>query len=196
MESAERLLPGALLDQWWALIVRGLIGILFGVLAFMWPQITMIVLIALFAAFALLDGVTSIAAAIRARDWGWPLWGGLLSLAAGVVTIAWPATAGIALVLLIGAWAVVRGVFDIATAIALRRVLRYEWVLALGGLISILFGALVLLRPAAGALAIVGLIAAFAIFWGVVLVLAGIHLRRMRDEWRRLMSGPTAPSAA
>lgn len=183
---------GSLLDQWWVPVVRGALAILFGALAVLWPQLTLLALLALFAAFAILDGIASLVAAVRERTWGLPLIGGLLSLAIGVLTVLWPGAAGLALAILIGAWAIVRGVFDIATAIALRRELRHEWVLALGGLLAVLFGLFLVIWPAAGALALVGLIAGFAFALGVLLIVAGIRLRRMREE----RAGSLAPSGS
>lgn len=172
----------SLLRHWWALIIRGVLAIAFGVLAVLLPHITIIALIALFAAFALLDGFTSLGSAIANRDWGWPLFGGLLSVGIGVLTIIWPASAGFALVIFIAAWALMRGVFDIAAAITLRHELasRFEWLLLISGIVSILFGLAVAAWPVLGAIAIVGVIAGFAIFLGILLVAAGLREWRLR----------------
>lgn len=170
----------SLLNQWWALVVRGVLAVLFGVAALAWPQITLVALLALFAGFAIADGITSIIAAVRTRSWGWVLFGGLMSLAVGVVTIMWPGAATFALVVLIGAWAIVRGIFDIATGIALRREIRFEWLLILSGVVSIVFGALIALFPIAGVFALITLIAAFAIVIGALLIAAGITEYRLR----------------
>ena len=184
----------SLLSHWWALIIRGVLAILFGVLAVAWPHITIIALIALFAAFALLDGFTSLASAITNRDWGWQLFGGLLSIAIGVLTILWPASAGFALIIFIAAWALVRGVFDIAAAITLRHELNrgFEWLLVLSGIVSIVFGFAVAAWPVLGAIAIIGMIAGFAIFLGVLLVLAGLREFQLQ---RRHHLGPPAGHA-
>ena len=179
----------SLLSHWWALVIRGVLAIVFGVLAVAWPHITIIALIAIFAAFALLDGFTSLASAITNRDWGWQLFGGLLSIAIGVLTIAWPASAGFALIIFIAAWALVRGVFDIAAAITLRHELNrgFEWLLVLSGIVSILFGLAVAVWPVLGAIAIIGMIAGFAIFLGILLVAAGLREYQLQ---RRLHPGP------
>jgi uncharacterized membrane protein HdeD (DUF308 family) len=192
--AAQRDSP--LLDQWWALIVRGALAILFGVLSIIWPHLTLIALIALFAAYALADGVISLIAAFRSKRYGWLLFGGLLSLAAGILTILFPAAAALALVIFIGAWAIVRGALDIALAFNLReetRETRYEWLLGLSGIFSIIFGFFVIVWPAAGALAIVGVIAGFAIVLGALLIAAGIRQHRLRDQLRP--TGPTARPA-
>ncbi|MBX5461965.1 MAG: DUF308 domain-containing protein [Steroidobacteraceae bacterium] len=182
----------SLLNQWWALIVRGVLAILFGIAAITWPRVTLVALLALFAAFAIADGITSLIAAVRTRSWGWVFFGGLLSLAVGVLTLMWPGAATLALVLLIGAWAIVRGIFDIATGIALRREIRYEWLLILTGVVSIVFGAVIALFPVAGVFALIGIVAGFAIAIGVLLIAAGIMERRLQ---RRLgLDGATAPA--
>ena len=171
-----------LLNQWWALIVRGALAIVFAVLALAWPQVTWLALLALFAAFVIADGATSIVAAVRNKSWGWVLWGGLLSLAIGVMTLVWPGAASLALVILIGAWAIVRGIFDIAAAIALRKEIRYEWLLSLSGIASVIFGFLIVVFPFAGMFAVVGMTAGFAMVIGVLLIGAGIRQRRIRRD--------------
>jgi len=182
----------SLLNQWWALIVRGVLAILFGIAAITWPRVTLVVLLALFAAFALADGITSLIAAVRTRSWGWVFFGGLVSVAVGILTLMWPGAATFALVLLIGAWAIVRGIFDIATGIALRREIRYEWLLILTGVVSIIFGAFIAFFPVAGVFALIGIVAGFAIAIGVLLIAAGIMERRLQ---RRLaLDGAAAPA--
>ena len=175
----------SLLSHWWALIIRGVLAIAFGVLAIALPHITIIALIAIFAAFALLDGITSLASAISNRDWGWQLFGGLLSIAIGVLTILWPASAGFALIIFIAAWALVRGIFDIAAAFTLRHELSrgFDWLLAVSGIVSIAFGFAVAAWPVLGAIAIVGMIAGFAIFLGILLVAAGLREWQLRRRF-------------
>ncbi len=180
------------LDHWWVFVVRGLLVIAFGLLTLFWPQITLLVLVALFATFCVLDGVTSIISAVRRKDWGWHLIGGILSIIVGFLAIMWPASAGFALVLLIAAWAIMRGVLDISAAISLRHELnrQLEWMLIISGIVSILFGVFVALWPIAGILAVVGMIAGFAIFLGVTLIAAGFRQRSLRNRL-----GPTTTAA-
>jgi uncharacterized membrane protein HdeD (DUF308 family) len=175
---------GSMLDHWWVLVVRGILACIFGLLAITLPGITVVLLIGLFAAFALLDGVVSLVSAIRNRDVGWQLFGGLLSIALGVLTLLWPASAGLALVILIAAWAITRGVFDVAAAIGMRRELGsgYEWLLILSGIVSIAFGFFVAFWPILGALAVVGIIGGFSIFLGVTLIAAGFRERGLRQR--------------
>ncbi len=178
----------SLLRYWWVLVIRGVLALGFGVIAFLWPQITIAVLVTLFAAFAFLDGIASVISAVRHRHFGWQFFGGLLAFAVGILVILWPISAWFALLVLIAAWAIVRGVFDIAAAVALRHELesRYEWLLVLTGIVSIIFGAFIVVWPLAGSLAVVAAVAAFAVFLGVLLIATGL---RQRSLWRR---GPGA----
>ncbi len=178
----------SLLRYWWVLVIRGVLALGFGVIAFLWPQITIAVLVTLFAAFAFLDGIASVISAVRHRHFGWQFFGGLLAFAVGILVILWPISAWFALLVLIAAWAIVRGVFDIAAAVALRHELesRYEWLLVLTGIVSIIFGAFIVVWPLAGSLAVVAAVTAFAVFLGVLLIATGL---RQRSLWRR---GPGA----
>jgi uncharacterized membrane protein HdeD (DUF308 family) len=164
------------------LLLRGVIAILFGVLAIVVPDLTLLLLVALFAAYALLSGGVAIVAAVRSRGadskWWLPLLLGLVSVAAGICAVVYPALTALVLVLLMGANAFLTGVFDIAIAIRLRRVLRGHWLLVLTGIVSILFGVLVFAFPGAGALALVWLISLYAVVTGVLLLVLGLRTRR------------------
>lgn len=174
-------MPGAacaaMIEQWWVLVVRGVLAIGFAVLALLWPQLTWLVFLALFAALAVLDGVTSMAGAVRTRDWGWRFWSGVLSLAIGVLAVASPSAGTLALLVLIGAWSIARGIFDLVAAWHLRSRVRHVWLLFASGAASIAFGVLLALWPAAGILAIVTLVAIFAALTGGMLVAAGLSAR-------------------
>lgn len=163
------------------LIIRGIVGIVGGVLAFLWPGLTIAVLVGIFALYALIDGVTNlILGAARSQRYGrsWALiLEGLVGVAAGVLTLFWPGITALALVWFIAAWAVVTGVFEIAAAIRLRRVLTGEWLLMLSGILSIVFGGLVFAFPSAGAVGIAWALGAYASVTGVILVALGIRLR-------------------
>jgi len=181
--------------SWWMLVLRGTAALVFGVLALAWPGITLLVLVALFAAYALISGVAAVAGAIRARAtdrrWWVVLLLGLVSVAAGVLAVFMPAITALALVLLMGANALVTGVLEIILAVRLRRQIRGEWLLGLAGLLSVVFGVLVLLFPGPGALALVWLIAVWAIAIGILLLAAGFSLRkRTRAAERRFEGTP------
>lgn len=169
--------------SWRILAVHGAIAVVFGVLAFIWPGLTLLVLVSLFAAYALLSGAVYLVGAFRHRrdssDWWLLLLIGLAGLGAGVIAIVHPGLTALVLVLLMGANALVTGVLQIVAALRLRLVMRNEWLLVLSGIVSILFGILVFLFPAAGALALVWLISFHAVFTGAILLSLAFRLRKL-----------------
>lgn len=175
-----------LADNWWLLVLRGVLAIIFGIVAWVWPGLNLTTLIILVGAWLLVDGAFQIVFAIlnRARvDSVLPLIiGGLISVIGGIVILAWPGLSAIALIYLIGAWAVITGIFEIVAAIQLRKEIENEWAIGIGGLISIAFGAVVLIFPGDGAVALVWLIGIFAIVLGIALIAAGFRLRSWRND--------------
>jgi uncharacterized membrane protein HdeD (DUF308 family) len=177
----------ALARNWWALVLRGVAGIIFGILAFVMPALTLAALVMLFGAYALVDGIFAVVAAASGRTGGrwWALLlAGILGVAAGLVTFFMPGLTALTLALLIGVWAIAEGILHIITAIRLRKVIENEWWLGLSGALAIVFGIFMLRAPAAGALAVVLWIGAFAFIYGVILVALGITLRVRRDDVR------------
>lgn len=174
--------------NWGAIAIRGVAAILFGVLTFVVPGLTLTALVLLFGAYALVDGVFNIIAAVRRRAGDPPWWllllEGIVGVAAGVVTFVLPALTAVTLVYIIAAWAIVTGVLEIVAAVRLRRQLAGEWWLLLSGVLSVVFGALVMLAPAAGALALVLWIGAYAIVFGALLLALAFRLRRAHAELR------------
>jgi uncharacterized membrane protein HdeD (DUF308 family) len=168
---------------WWVLALRGIFGIVFAVLALMWPGLTLLTLSVLFGAWALAAGVVAVTGAVRHRrtddDWWLPLLLGLVSIGAGIVALWNPVLTALVLVLVMGANALVSGVLDIVAAIRLRKAIRGEWMLALSGIASIIFGALVFLFPAAGAFALVWLISVYALVSGALLLVAAFRARAL-----------------
>ena len=164
------------------LLLRGIAGILFGILAFVWPGLTLLTLVVLYGAFALVDGVLSLIAAFSGSAKPVPTWWlvvvGLLGIAAGIVAFVWPGITAIALVLLIGAWALVHGIFEIIGAIQLRKEIDNEWWLILCGALSVVFGLIVLFAPGAGALGLIWAIAAYSIAFGIMFVGLALRLRK------------------
>lgn len=183
---------------WWALVLRGIAALTFGVLAFAWPGISLQALVLLFGAYALVDGILSVAAAIRGRgvteNWGLFLLQGLLGIGLGVLTWLAPGATAVAILLYIAAWALVTGVLEIVAAIHLRREIEGEFWLGLSGLLSISFGMLVLAFPTAGALGLIWLIGSYAIIFGVSLIALGLRVRRGRAHGAS-MSGMMGPGA-
>jgi len=180
--------------RWWAIALRGLAAIIFGILAFAMPGVTLAVLVLLFGAYALVDGIFNIVAAVSGRSgqrsWWMVLLEGLVSVAAGLVTFFWPGLTALTLVYVISAWAIITGVLEVVAAIRLRKEITNEWWLALSGVLSIVFGALVAFAPGAGALALIFWIGAYAVVFGAMLVALGFRLRRrhsgaFREPMRR-----------
>ena len=175
----------ALARWWWAFILRGVLAIAFGVLSFVAPGTSIAVLVLLFAAWALVDGVTNVWTGIRTRDrdrsWWLEVLEGVVSILAGLIALVLPGFAAEILVLLIGAWAIVTGAIEIWSAIRLREQITGELWLALAGVASILFGLVLLIFPAAGAQSLIWLIGSGAIVFGAFLVALGWRLRRIHE---------------
>jgi uncharacterized membrane protein HdeD (DUF308 family) len=170
-----------LAKNWWSLVLRGLLGIALGIVTFLWPGITLTALVFLFAGYALLNGSLSLAGALRAAEagdrWGALLFEGIIGILAAFLTALWPAITALALVFVIAAWAIATGVAEIAAAIRLRRHIHGEWLLALAGVVSIVFGVLLAAMPIAGALVIALWVGAYMLVFGVTLVALGVRLR-------------------
>lgn len=166
---------------WWAIALRGLAAILFGILTLIWPGPTLKVLILLFGAYALLDGAFSAVSATvnrkHDRTWWWFLIAGLAGVVVGILTFVFPGLTTIILVYFIAARALVVGVVEIAAAIALRREISDEWFLILKGIISVLFSLVLFIAPGAGALGMVLVIGIYAVVVGVLLLLVALRLR-------------------
>ncbi|MFP4102047.1 HdeD family acid-resistance protein [Coleofasciculus sp.] len=178
---------GSLLARnWWTISLRGAIALLFGVAVWIWPRITLEVLIVLFAAFALVGGVFALIAGLRERKvdprWWLLLLEGVVGIATGIVVLVWPNFTALLLLYVIAAWAIITGIFEIIAAIQMRQEIRNEWLLAIAGIASVLFGLLLTIWPVAGALAILWLIGAYAIVFGILLLILGFRLRSWRNQ--------------
>jgi uncharacterized membrane protein HdeD (DUF308 family) len=180
--------------NWWVLLLKGIAAVLFGFLAFRLPIVTLAALVLMFGVYALVDGVFSLGAAVagwRHQENRWLLLlEGLIGLGAAFVTLTTPALTAVALVFFIAIWALATGVLKIIEAIRLRKEISGEFWLALSGLASVAFAFLVMLRPAAGALALVWLIGWYALFMGTMLIILSFKLRGLR---RIAPAGVTEP---
>src|SRR5262245_24270122 len=167
------------------LLVRGIIGVLAGVLAFLWPGLTIAVLVILFGFYSLIDGVMNLFLGVRKEpvtgDRSWFMVGqGIVGIVAGVLTFIWPGVTTLILLGLIGVWAVITGALEIFAAIKLRQQITGEWLLALSGALWIAFGLLLFVSPGLGAIGLAWGIAAYAVASGVVLIALGLRLRTHR----------------
>ena len=167
-------------------------AVLFGVLAFMWPGATLITLVWLFGAFALVNGILSLVLATKAPK-GYPkvgslIFGGLLGILAGLLAFVMPGITALGLLILIAAWAIVTGIMELVAAVKLRKIINNEWLLVLAGIASVVFGVLLLFQPAAGALVLIWWIGAWALLSGILLMILAFRMR----NWKGLIAVGTA----
>lgn len=170
----------ALARNWWLILLRGIAAIVFGVLTFIWPGMTLLTLALLYGVFALIEGVLALAAAVvggaPAPRW-WLAIVGLLGIAVGILTFMMPGMTAFLLVLFVAGWAIATGIMQVIGAIRLRKEIDNEWMLIAVGVISILFGVLVAMQPGLGALSLAYVIGAYAIIFGITLVGLAFRLR-------------------
>jgi uncharacterized membrane protein HdeD (DUF308 family) len=167
---------------WWVLLLRGLVAIAFGVLTFAQPGVSLVALMLTFGAFTFADGILGMYAAIRGRGlsghwWVLLLWG-LVGVVVGVLTVVAPAVTALVMTIYIAAWALVTGVMQIIAALRLRKEIRGEWLLVLGGAMSVLFGGFVLAQPGAGMMAMLWVLALYAVLLGLVMVLLAFKVKK------------------
>jgi uncharacterized membrane protein HdeD (DUF308 family) len=186
---------GLISREWWVFAVRGVAAIVFGILAFVWPDTTLQVLVILFGAYAFVDGASLLIALVRgdavARRNGWAFAiMGLLGIGAGIVTFLWPALTALSLLAVVAGWSIVMGIFQVIAAIALRREISGEFWMALGGVASVVFGVLLVAFPGEGLLSLVWLVGAWAIVFGISSIALALRLRKVNTELRRLVGAP------
>ena len=176
--------------NWWLVALRGVAAIIFGIMTFIVPALSLLTLVLLFGSYALVEGVLNVVAAVRGRRaedrWWVLLLEGLVSIAAGLVTFVLPGLTAVALVYVIAAWAVVTGVLEIVAAVRLRHRITDEGWLALSGVASVAFGVLMMIFPGAGAVALVLWIGAYAVVFGALLLGLAFRLRRWHEEGERI----------
>jgi uncharacterized membrane protein HdeD (DUF308 family) len=173
--------------RWWMITVRGALAVAFGLVAIAWPGITVLALVLLWGAYALIDGITSVGLAVSDRSAPNDhrlMYGllGLLGIGAGVISFLWPGATAVVLLVIIACWAIFAGVLQIGAAIRMRKVIDNEWFLALSGAVCVILGILLIVQPATGAIGLVIAIATFAIVWGVSLILFGLRLRKIAQS--------------
>jgi uncharacterized membrane protein HdeD (DUF308 family) len=185
---------------WWLLVTRGGAAVAFGTAALLWPGLTLIVMTLMWGAYAMLDGLLSLyhAFKLRGRGRSVALWAlvGVLGISAGVLAFIWPGLSAFVLLTLIATWALVVGALQLAAAWRLRQQIKGEWLLALSGALSIVFGVLMLLQPRTAAVAVVVLVAGYSIAFGVVLMALGWRLRSTQLKRKRTAPQSTPAQAA
>ena len=168
-------------EHWWVVLLRGLLAILFGVLAFTWPGLTAVILVTIWGVYALFDGVVGIIAGIRGK-WGSLVVLGVLSILAGAVALVWPGLTAISLLWVLAIWIIVAGVMQIAAAVRLRKEVQGEWMWILSGILMVVLGLVFFMRPGAGILSVTWLIASLAIVWGILLVMLSFKLKGLKGR--------------
>lgn len=183
----QPMLP-TLAGNWWALLVRGIAAVLFGLAALFWPGLTLFVLIVFFGAYVLVDGVFALVAGIRGSgDRRWLLLAeGALGILAGLIAFFWPGQTALVLLYVIAAWAILTGILKVVMAISLRREIENEWLMGLGGVLSVLFGLILAVLPGVGLLSLVWLIGIYALIFGIALIVLGFRVRGHRQESSRV----------
>jgi uncharacterized membrane protein HdeD (DUF308 family) len=174
-----------LADNWWVVALRGVLAILFGIAAFAMPAAAMLALVLFFAAYSLLDGILGVVLAIRGarkgERWGWLLVNGLFGIAVGIAAALWPGLTVLTFVLMIAAWALISGGLMMGAAFGLK-VNHGRWLLVLGGVLSLIWGVLLVVSPLAGALVLTWWVGAQALIFGVILIVLAFWLREHRGE--------------
>lgn len=181
-------LANYLYENRWLVGLRGVVAVLFGISAFIWPGLTALALIFLFGAYSILDGILTISASLRNRTandrWGWMLLEGVVDIIAGVIVFVFPAITAVVAVFVIAIWAIIRGLLELVMAIRLRQEINNEWLLALGGIASIILGVIMIINPGAGLIGLVWAIAGYAIVFGILMIALAFRAGRM-GEGRR-----------
>jgi len=174
-----------LADSWWAVGLRGLLGVAFGLICLLVPSAAILALILLFSAYMLVDGALAIASGIKAarngERWGLLILEGVVDLAAGVIAFVWPAITTVAFVILIAVWAVISGALMLTAALTLK-IDHGRWWLALGGIASVIFGIVLLIAPVVGAVVLTWWLGAYAIVFGVMLLVLAFQLHGKKEE--------------
>jgi uncharacterized membrane protein HdeD (DUF308 family) len=167
-----------------ALIIRGAAAVIFGILVVLWPGVSMLALVILFGIYALFDGATNVVHYVtrKRRRSVWQLVGGIISVLAGIAAFVWPGITALSLTFVIGLWAVLLGVSQMALAFEAKRTVESWWLWLITGIVTTLFGLFLVILPGAGILSLLGLLSAFAILLGLLLIAAGVGLRRLGES--------------
>ena len=181
--AGDDAMSALLAQNWWAIALRGVFAIIFGIIALLMPGATMLALVLLFAAYLLVDSIFAIIAALRAarrhERWGWLIFEGIVDLVTGVIAVVWPLITIVAFVFLMGAWAIVTGALLLGASYRLN-IPHGRWLMALAGAISVIWGVLLIIWPLIGALVLTWWMAAYALIFGVAMLVLAFRLRSRR----------------
>jgi uncharacterized membrane protein HdeD (DUF308 family) len=167
--------------NWWLLAVRGLLSIILGLIVLFLPGIALLALVYVFAAYMLIDGIMAVVTSIQERGmlnrWGWILFEGVLGIVAGLIAFFYPGITALILLYLVAAWAIITGIMEIVTAFIIRDMVSWEWLLALAGVVSVIFGIILFIHPGAGLLSILWLVGVYSIIFGVTFIVRAFQHR-------------------
>lgn len=167
--------------NWWVMALRGVLAIIFGLIALVDPRIALLAFVYVFGAYAIIDGIIAAYTAIQERGslsrWGWVLFEGILGIIAGIVAFVYPGLTALVLLYIVAIWAIVTGFMEIVAAFAIRGFAAREWALGLAGVLSIIFGILLFIFPGAGLLSILWLVGVYAIVFGVLFIVRAFQMR-------------------
>ena len=179
------LMNSRLAQNWWAVALRGVIAIVFGLIALFLPGATMLSLVLFFSAYMLVDGVFTIISGVRAarrgERWGLLVFEGILNILTGIIAFLWPGITVLAFVLLMAGWAILTGALELAAAYRLK-IDHGRWWLVLGGILSVLFGVLLIVTPIIGAVVLTWWLGAYALIFGISLLVLAFRLRSHKDD--------------
>ncbi|MER7502802.1 HdeD family acid-resistance protein [Nonomuraea pusilla] len=167
-------------QSWSLLLVRGIAAVILGILAIVWPGITLLVLVIIFGLYAIIGGISSLVAGLRHRSdsRAWLILSGVLGIIAGIIAFVWPGLTSLALLYVVAFWAIFSGLSEIVGGIQLRKRIQNEWMLIVGGILSLIFGLLLLFFPGAGLLSLVWLLGIFAILYGIAMIILSFTLKK------------------
>jgi uncharacterized membrane protein HdeD (DUF308 family) len=175
--------------RWWAVALQGLAAVIFGILALVWPRPTLVALVLVFGAFVLADGIFALVQAIAwrklIRRWWAVALAGVAGMIVGVLTFIWPGATGLVLLSFVAAWAMITGILEIVAAVELRRLIEGEWLMVVNGILSVVFGVLVVLFPGAGALGVAWMIGAYALISGILLIVLAFRMHSWLHDVHR-----------
>jgi len=179
-------------SHWWVLLIRGIAALIFGLMTIAWPGVSLAILIVFFGAYSLVDGIFATGAAFSKSGgvrWGFLL-EGIVGILIGLITFFLPGMTAVMLLVMIAVWAILTGILEIVAGFSLKQSIANEWLLVLGGILSIIFGGFLLMRPFAGAVAVALIIGVYAVVFGAVLVGLAFELKGLQHGIKHASSTP------